>query len=612
MSDAARTGADAAAPRDVVLVTDCGSTSTKAILIARGPDGYRLVARGEAPTTVEAPWEDVTRGVRNAIAEVSELAGRRLLDATGDALIRPARDGAGADLFLSTSSAGGGLQMLVAGVVRSMTAESAEKAALGAGAIVMDVLAFNDRRRPHEQIERIRQLRPDMILLGGAVDGGSTAHVTKLAELLAAAEPRPRLGGADRLPLIYAGNVEARAAVRAALEATADLVMVDNLRPVLERENLEPARRQIHEVFLQHVMARAPGYPHLMAMCDGPIVPTPAAVGEMVERIAADEGLDVVAVDIGGATTDVFSVFDGRFNRTVSANLGMSYSVANVFREAGLAGVLRWVPGRLDERDLRDRILNKMVRPTTLPELREELLVEHAVAREALALAFRQHRAFATGLKGVHKDRAMGDAFRQAGPGSLADRMRLGLIIGSGGVLSHAPRRAQAALMLIDAFEPEGITRLAVDSVFMLPQLGVLARYEPAAALDVLRRDCLVPLGTCVAPAGPRARPGAPVATVTVTPATGPATEVRLTAGQLVRVPLPAGAVARLRVAPARGFDVGGGPGAVVESEVAGGEAGLILDGRGRPLALEGDDAARAAQLAAWHGALDLYPEATA
>ena len=108
---------------NVIVATDCGSTTTKAILIEKKPEGYRQTFRGEAPTTVEAPYEDVTRGVLNSLAELEELSGRRILD--GERIITPARGNEGADIYISTSSAGGGLQMMVAGVVKQMTAESA-------------------------------------------------------------------------------------------------------------------------------------------------------------------------------------------------------------------------------------------------------------------------------------------------------------------------------------------------------------------------------------------------------------------------------------------------------------------------------------------------------
>src|SRR5688572_29638084 len=275
-----------------ILATDCGSTTTKAILIEYRDGEYRLIVRGEAPTTVEAPFEDVTKGVLNAIEEVSELAGRKFLD--GDTIITPKRpDGSGADLYVSTSSAGGGLQMVVAGVVKTMTAESAERAALGAGAIVMDALASNDGRLPHQQIRRIRHLRPDMILLSGGVDGGSVGHVVKLAEIIAAADPRPRLGSTYKLPLIYAGNNKAADEVRDTLGGKTDLSVVDNLRPTMERENLGPARDKIHDLFMEHVMAQAPGYRKLMDWVGVPIMPTPGAVGNIIQTIAKQHGLNV-------------------------------------------------------------------------------------------------------------------------------------------------------------------------------------------------------------------------------------------------------------------------------------------------------------------------------
>ena len=560
--------------------------------------------RGEAPTTVEAPFENVLVGVVNAVTEVQELCGRTLL--RDGKIIRPQQGDEGVDLYVSTSSAGGGLQMLVAGVVRSMTAESAARAALGAGAIVMETIASNDKRPAYEQIERIRHLRPDMVLLSGGVDGGTVTHVVELAEMLAAAAPRPRLGKSFNLPLVYAGNKEAVGDVRLVLEDRFAFTQVDNLRPVLEQENLGPAREEIHELFMHHVMAQAPGYPDLMEWSDAPIMPTPGAVGLMIETIAREQGIAVLGVDIGGATTDVFSVFSGKFNRTVSANLGMSYSVSNVLASTGVPNVMRWLPFHMSERDLRNRIKNKMIRPTTIPQTLEELKVEQAIAREALRLATEQHKDFATGLKGVQRARTVGDVFDQTGSGdTLVDMMDLALLVGSGGVLSHAPRRSQAALMMLDAFEPEGVTRLAVDSIFMMPQLGVLSTITAEAAAEVFHRDCLIPLGTCIAPAG-KAKPGQALATITLS---GKLNEtITLKCGDFVLLPLAAGERAKAVIAPERKIDVGAGRGRAVEVEVEGGVVGLILDGRGRPLLIPENEDERVAALDRWARALDAYP----
>lgn len=591
---------------NVILATDCGSTTTKAILIQKVDGEYRQTHRGEAPTTVEEPIADVTMGVINAVTEVQELAGRRLIDDNGN-LIRPTSNDEGCDIYISTSSAGGGLQMMVAGVIAEMTAASAKRAALGAGAIVMDVIASNDKRRPHEQIQRIRALRPDMILLSGGTDGGNTTQVVQIAELIAPAKPQPRFGREYRMPLIYAGNKDAGPLVEGVFDESIELKIVENLRPVLERENLGPARDAIHDLFLEHVMAHAPGYDKLMGWTDAPIMPTPGAVGNILQRIAEQQNINVVGVDIGGATTDVFSVFDKTFNRTVSANLGMSYSISNVCAETGMGNVLRWVHFDMDERELRNRVKNKMIRPTTIPQSKEALIFEQGVAREALRLAYIQHKEFATTLKGVQQQRTVGDTFSQEiGGQTIVDNMKLNLLVASGGVLSHAPRMHQTALLLIDAFEPEGFTRLAKDSIFMMPHLGVLAEVHSQAAVEVFERDCLIYLGTNIAAKG-LGKPGKPCFEYEIRGETLNESAM-MQFGALKLLPLGPGQSAKAIIEPGRGFDCGAGPGKRIERTVYGGTVGLILDARGRPLQLPEDRATCQKTIAAWVNAVELYP----
>ena len=203
-----------------------------------------------------------------------------------------------------------------------------------------------------------------------------------------------------------------------------------------------PAREAIHELFLEHVMQQAPGYAKLMTWTSSDIMSTPNAVGKIMETIAAERGIDVLGVDIGGATTDVFSVFGKVFNRTVSANLGMSYSICNVLTEAGLPNIERWLPFEADDAYLRNQLRNKMIRPTTIPQTLQDLQIEQAVAREALRLAFEHHKSLARGLKGGKQARTMGDAFSQSDSGqTLVNMLSLNMIVGSGGVLSHAPQR---------------------------------------------------------------------------------------------------------------------------------------------------------------------------
>jgi len=590
-----------------ILAADVGSTTTKAILIERGTDGFRLAARGEAPTTVEFPHEDVMVGVHNALRRLEQSSGRHLL--SDGHLITPAVDGQGVDLFVATSSAGGGLQMTVAGIIKTLTAESAQRCALGAGAIVMDVVSIDDARLVVERIRRLKEMRPDMILLSGGTDNGDISHVAAIAEYIAAANPKPRLGGDVRVPVIYAGNIKAREYVEDVLGEIMDVRIVDNIRPKLDEEVLEPARAAIHDLFLEHVMAQAPGYPSLLAMTESRIQPTPMAVGKILRKLAETNQVNILAVDIGGATTDVFSVMNGAFHRSVSANLGMSYSLANVLAESGTERVMRWLPFALSERDLRNWTANKMIRPTTLPQTVDELAFEHAIAREAIRLSFDSHSKLAVTLRGVQQKRTFDDVFDQRLTGQpLVHLSQLDVIVGSGGVLSNAPRRSQAMMMLIDAIQPEGVSRLFVDSVFMMPHLGAISDLHPEVALEVLLRDCLVPLGSCIAPkASPR--PGELLAVVSLSLPDGRQERIELRGGRLIRLPLGANERAGFTVEPRRGVDMGAGPGRRVAGEVAGGEVGLILDGRGRPIAFPARADQRAERVLEWLTAVDGYDQ---
>ena len=572
-----------------VLITDCGSTTTKALLFERKEDRWHQTFRGEAPTTVEAPVADVTVGALNAFSEVEELSGRNILQEGLELpfIITEGDLTKGIDLYLSTSSAGGGLQMLVAGVVSTITTESAERAALGAGAIVMEAISADDGRQDFERIERIRHLKPDIVLVTGGVDGGSTKHVVEMAETLVAAAPRPRFGDTLKLPVIYAGNAAAAEEVRQILAKIAQVVVVDNVRPQLEREVLGPAREAIHEFFLSHVMSHSPGYGKLMSWSPVPIMPTPAAVGDIVQSYAQRTAQSVLCVDIGGATTDLFSVFPNRdgtstFNRTVSANLGMSYSIANVLVEAGISQIKRWLPFEFTDTELADRLRNKMIRPTSIPQTIEELWIEQAVCREALRLSLAHHRSLAIGLEG-RRERGISDIFRQSSERyELVDLMKLDIVIGSGGVLSHAPSRMQAALMMIDGFGLEGITQLAVDSIFMMPHLGVFASVHPEAAYEVFENDCLVQLGCAVVPVFPsklkRIERLAEIFLDGILLGS-------INCNEVTRFLTPSSGEGSLKVVPLhRSIDIGAGAGQILERRVVFGECGVIVDGRNRPL----------------------------
>ncbi|QOR34486.1 glutamate mutase L [Clostridium sp. 'deep sea'] len=556
------------------IITDIGSTTTKALWIANKNGRYRLLGRAESPTTVESPYEDVTIGVSRALKKLEKQCNQQFEDSNN--IVVPTVE------YYSSSSAGGGLQVLVIGLFSKVTAISAQKAALGAGAILLDVISNDDKRTLFERIEIIRQIRPDMILLTGGLDGGDTDFVVEFSDVINSANPQPRFGETLKLPVIFAGNKNAIPLIKDTLGDNFDLHITDNIRPEMDLENLQPARRELHELFLSHVMQQAPGYPKVTKAVKADIMPTPLAFGYIISELSRQKKVNILSMDIGGATTDIFSVINNNFNRTVSANYGMSYSVANVMQQCGIQNIKRWLPFEIDNVVLEDIIGQKMLYPTSLPNTVLHLMVEQAVAREAIKLSVKHHSDLIRELP-QKRDRGLKKLLNQSRKKekwhetkSLIDMSDIGLIIGSGGVLSHAPKRNQAALMLIDSCKPQGVTRLAVDSVFMMPHLGVLAQNHPEIALQVLNDDCFIPLGTVISGTG-NLKKGEKAAVVSGEISGKPLKQI-VNAGELKCIKLTNACNLELKIECYKGVTIGKDKKQVLN--VLGDVVGLIIDMR--------------------------------
>jgi hypothetical protein len=167
--------------------------------------------------------------------------------------------------------------------------------------------------------------------------------------------------------------------------------------------------------------------------------------------------------------------------------------------------------------------------------------------------------------------------------------------------------------MMLDAFQPEGITKLAVDSIFMMPQLGVLSEVHAKAATEVFNKDCLIHLGSCVAPAGEAVKEGKSVLEYKIEMPGGNVEQGSLLYGQMKLIKLGLGddglpLKAKANLHPARGLDIGKGKGNSLTTDLTGGVVGIILDGRGRPFDLPTDAKTRVAKLKEWMLELDIYP----
>ena len=482
-----------------ILVTDVGSTTTKALLIARKGERYHFAGELEVPTTVEKPTEDVKIGVLEAVKGVEQKTGTRLLKA-----------GKISVPYVTTSSAGGGLQILVFGLSAVETGRAAEMTAYGAGGVILRTFTIDDQIPAVDKMRLIRELHPDLILMAGGIDGGAIAGVVRLAELLSLADPEPKFRLSERIPLVFCGNVDARGFVRNVLEQNFELFITPNIRPSMTELATEPAKRKVHELFMENVMERAPGYAGLKNWVATDIMPTPAGVENILRLYGGQAKQNVVMVDMGGATTDIFSNVSGEYRRTVAANIGMSYSISNTMAEAGVNSIMRHLPEGFAETEVRDYISNKMLNPTYVPQHACERVVEQSTAIEGINWAWAQHlemnfkisRIGRLDKRRLRKDVNKFEEVFYLNEEKYFQLSDIDLIIGAGGVLSHADRAEEVLWMLAEGFKPSGITKLAVDRGFKSPHLGVLAKLDEATALELFKSQCLEEIGYIVAPVG--------------------------------------------------------------------------------------------------------------
>jgi uncharacterized protein (TIGR01319 family) len=492
-----------------IVITDVGSTTTKALLLTRKDKKFIHSDVQYSPTTVEKPFEDVNIGVYKAVQKLEKATDISLLAADAIEIKLKFKEDV---LYISTSSAGGGLQILVIGLTIFDSASSGKRTAYGAGGVILDTFAIDDKRSSLEQMQAMGVLHPDIILMAGGVNGGAVSSILRLGEILQLANPKPKFGDKAEIPLIFAGNEAAQTFIAGLFQKKFDLYIVPNIRPTLQEENLQPAREKIHKLFMENVMEQAPGYSRLKECVSDNIIPTPTGVIRALQLVSESLEENVMAVDIGGATTDVFSNILGDYFRTVSANYGMSYSISNVLKDSGLEKVKTWLPSNFDKNYILNYIGNKMLYPTFVPKTSHQLSIEHAIAREAISMSKQQHMdmnfntkqvGFLDKLKKNSDDlEKITDAFyiEKALESKKFHMHDINIIIGSGGALAHTENSQQALAIIYDGFRPEGITEIWKDRHFITPHLGKLSSVDETLASEMLANDCYDKIGLCIRP----------------------------------------------------------------------------------------------------------------
>ena len=449
-----------------VLLVDFGSTYTKATAVEA--ESGQLLGTAQSYTTVE---QDISLGLEKALAELKGQTG---------ALEYEKR--------YACSSAAGGLRMIASGLVPSLTSEAAKRAALGAGAKVIRTYAYE---LTEDDTAEIAALAPDILLLCGGTDGGNSACALHNAEAIASI---------DRdFPVVVACN---RACARKCAEiltaAGREAIVTENVMPQFNSLNIEPCQKVIREVFLRRII-QAKGLSRMHELISGILMPTPAAVLQALTVLSEDLG-ELCTVDLGGATTDIYSITEGLptkagtvlrglpepyAKRTVEGDIGMRYSAHGVLEAVGLKRLCG--NAQITEEQMTAWLSRIQEDKGILPQEPWEQQADFALAATAIEVGLARH---AGEIEAVYTP--MGLAYQQTGK----DLTRVKRILLTGGALIHTGKAAELAQRaMATAFYPSSLmprqAQAVVDRHYILSAMGLLSQYDRTLAKTMMIKELL-------------------------------------------------------------------------------------------------------------------------
>ncbi|MCB0193745.1 MAG: glutamate mutase L [Anaerolineae bacterium] len=567
-----------------ILATECGSTTTTAALIEQTNGEYRLRATGQTPSTYGPPWYDITIGVRQAIRHIEKSVERTILTSGGWPITPQNQVNQGVDGFTVVCSAASPLRLLIAGLMKDISLASAQQAAATTYSHITRLIsldASDGGQHSHEaRIQAIKENRPDVILLVGGIDGGAEQPVLEMARIISMGL---QIGGGTPPAILYAGNNALRTPMADILGPIAALTSVNNVRPTLDVEDISAAQAELEKLYVQKKLMQLPGFDKLNNWSTKfPVIPASRSFGQLINFLSTHHDLNAVGVNIGSRSTTIATKTpETSAQLFIRSDAGVGHSLSDLLEVVPIEKIHRWLPFEIGKHELFNRLLNKSLYPTSLPTSVEDLLIEHAVAREAIRLVA-----------------------NQAQP--QRPHPQWNLVVGTGRSLTGNPHAAQAALLLIDGLEPWGVTSLALDRNGLVDMLGAVAVVDPVAAVQATLHDAFLNLGTVIAPWG-HGLTGQIAVRVKVTYDNNEIYEAEVAYNTLELIALPPGQKATIEIRPRSQFSIVPGPrGRAAKTEVEGGLLGIIVDARGRPLEFPTDDEQRHEQLHTWLDNLNL------
>lgn len=569
-----------------ILAIDVGAAVTRAVFFDVVEGQYRFVAAGQAPSTAEAPFKDIGIGVRAAIQNLQAVLGTNLLGTQDNNLIAPSQpDGSGVDAFVATMSAGPAVKTVVVGLLSDVSLQSARKLAESTYSRVVEQLDLSDRRKPDQQMDSIVRSRPDLVVLAGGTDGGASRSIQKMLEAVGLAcylmpeEKRPMV--------LYAGNHKLAQDVQELLGGhVGKLDITHNVRPSLETEDLAPASYQLASLVMKLRERQIKGVDELNLWAGGNLLPTAFAQGRVIRFLSKlyESTRGLLGVDIGSSATTVAAGFNGDLTLGVYPQFGLGDNLAGLLQHTDIEQIMRWMQLDISPNTLREYLFQKSLHPSSIPATKDELSIMQAIARQALYLAVRT----------AQKD------FPASARSQRSDLMpRFDLILAGGGVVNDSASLGQSLLLLLDAIQPVGVLPVLLDQNNLLPMLGAAASRNNYLPVQVIESGAFIGLGTVVSVVA-SANYGDPILRAKLVYEDGTEARADVKFGGLEILPLPSGTTARLTVQPLRRADAGLGAGKSGVVPVTGGALGVVIDARGRPLALPVDPVRRRELMKRW------------
>lgn len=455
---------------DNAILIDFGSTYTK--LTCVDLKERKVVLTDRFPSTVHT---DARIGLHQCFdAARKEIGEKRFSEA----------------VKLSSSSAAGGLRMAVIGLTRTLSVVAGKNAAYGAGAKIMKNYYGAMNR---EQTMDLETSSAEIVLLCGGYEHGNRSMVLHNARMLS------QSGLA--VPVIYAGNSDAGQEVRTILnQGGKECFLVNNIIPAVGVLDIAPAEEIIRHIFMKRI-TNMKGMSKVQEEIGEILMPTPAAVlkaGTLLsEGTEREEGLGpMMMVDVGGATTDVYSFNKNRgfrgskvigapepyAKRTVEGDMGMRESSICLLEEAGAAALAKGA-GVSEER-IREAIQHRITERSYLADTAEEAAIDHEIARQAVGISVRRHAGHIENVRTGSRQNQVGKNLTE-----------IKTLIGTGGVIVNNENPANILRYAsLQSGESEDVLvprelEILTDRNYVFYAAGLLRDLDEDTALAIMKES---------------------------------------------------------------------------------------------------------------------------